>query len=399
MAKITCLTCAYNAEKTLERTIKSLLGQTYTDIKYIVIDHGSTDKTRKIIQEFEKKDNRIHGIYYDKNKGAHAASSYIFENMVSEAVNTQWFAVLDSDDEYKINAFEHMLDFAEKKSLDLVCCGSDFYDYNADKLIGKRIVNNSLVVDTIADFDKLFCYYHIFMRTHWGKLVSSKVISQCDFSWMKYDLYYDTSFSFEALKHANSFGIINESLHIYNYSTSSSSYRMEPSVEGKPELKLMANSRIYDFTCDFLNVKTGHMSDQNYKFMLYVYLNSLLDTLDVYLNADIDNHLRLDLIYEMFSCDPTYNLMSYYNHGTDHELKNKIKRLFVTVNSWLTTLSEIDDNQMENYCSLGEGISNACDDVVTFMFFRRKRIEFYMNTDRMKEAEVLINELKQLYGF
>ena len=53
--KITIITVARNAEKTIERTILSVLSQTYQNIEYIVWDGASTDKTLKILNKYKKK--------------------------------------------------------------------------------------------------------------------------------------------------------------------------------------------------------------------------------------------------------------------------------------------------------------------------------------------------------
>ena len=48
--KISIVTVVYNGEKFLEKTIKSVLSQTYQNIEYIIIDGGSTDGTLDIIK-------------------------------------------------------------------------------------------------------------------------------------------------------------------------------------------------------------------------------------------------------------------------------------------------------------------------------------------------------------
>ena len=47
--KVSVITVCFNSEKTIERTIKSVLGQTYNNIEYIIVDGASTDSTLDIV--------------------------------------------------------------------------------------------------------------------------------------------------------------------------------------------------------------------------------------------------------------------------------------------------------------------------------------------------------------
>ncbi len=77
--RITIITVVYNRANTVEQTILSVLGQTYKDIEYIIIDGGSDDGTVSIIKKYEVKisywiSEKDKGIYHAMNKGILRAS-------------------------------------------------------------------------------------------------------------------------------------------------------------------------------------------------------------------------------------------------------------------------------------------------------------------------------------
>jgi glycosyltransferase involved in cell wall biosynthesis len=76
---VSIITVCYNAENTLENTIQSVIGQTYTNIEYIIIDGGSSDGTTDIIKKFESFPitwitENDKGVYDAMNKGSKIAS-------------------------------------------------------------------------------------------------------------------------------------------------------------------------------------------------------------------------------------------------------------------------------------------------------------------------------------
>lgn len=55
----------YNAEKTLDKTIQSVLQQTTKDFEFIIVDDGSCDESHKIVSQYAQEDGRVKIICQD----------------------------------------------------------------------------------------------------------------------------------------------------------------------------------------------------------------------------------------------------------------------------------------------------------------------------------------------
>ena len=83
--KISLITTTYNSAGTLRDTMESVLGQTYTDVEYIVVDGASSDGTVEIIKEYEPRfggrmrwiSEKDKGLYDAMNKGIGMATGDI----------------------------------------------------------------------------------------------------------------------------------------------------------------------------------------------------------------------------------------------------------------------------------------------------------------------------------
>ena len=76
---ISVITVSYNAGAVIGRTIESVLGQTYENIEYIIIDGGSTDDTKEIVSQYKGRIDLFisepdRGLYHAMNKGLQCAT-------------------------------------------------------------------------------------------------------------------------------------------------------------------------------------------------------------------------------------------------------------------------------------------------------------------------------------
>ena len=91
--KISIITVVYNNEKTIKDAMQSVLGQSYRDIEYVIIDGGSRDNTVNFINEYKEKlgyfiSEKDNGLYDAMNKGIKACTGNVI-------------GILNSDDLYE----------------------------------------------------------------------------------------------------------------------------------------------------------------------------------------------------------------------------------------------------------------------------------------------------------
>lgn len=129
MPKISVITISFNSYKTIEKTIKSVIGQTYPDIEFIVVDGGSTDGTVDILNRYRDKIDILRvepdkGIYDAMNKGINLSSG-------------EWISFMNSNDYfYNEKVIEGV--FGQGTDADII------YGYCIDPDTGKSVKPLSL---------------------------------------------------------------------------------------------------------------------------------------------------------------------------------------------------------------------------------------------------------------
>jgi len=127
--KITVITILFNSVKTIEQTIKSVIGQTYNNVEFIVIDGNSTDGSREILEKYRERITILisepdKGIYDAMNKGIRLATG-------------EWTCFMNSNDYfYNERVIEDI--FIKQYDEDII------YGYCIDPDNGKKIIPLSL---------------------------------------------------------------------------------------------------------------------------------------------------------------------------------------------------------------------------------------------------------------
>jgi FkbM family methyltransferase len=384
-------TVAYNAAGTLRRTIDSVLAQTYGDWVYFCVDNGSADATGGIIRGYAARDGRVNALANKQNHVWEPGNTAL--DVTSSRNDSEYLCWLDADDEYTPNFLEKMLKFAESNHLDIACCGSDFIDSQTGGIIGARRLPADLIINE-GEFSVFYPQCHQFMRTTWGKLLRLSTVRYHDET-REPQLSYggDTLFIQESMRKAKRIGIIADRLHKYYVSSKSTSYIWH-------ETRNFSDRFLFDSAREFLIDKAGSVSPVNEEFLLVVYMNALIDTLQVLLNSELNEAGKIDALCEMFLCEHAKTLASRENFGArigDMAGQTARRReLFVKGADWLLSRKEVAGEQVERFCELGEFLCAACGNTDGWVFCKKLRVRYLTDNNRNDEAEPLIAELNGL---
>lgn len=135
MATLTIFTPAYNRAKTLGRTYESLVKQKCKDFVWLIVDDGSLDNTKELVEKWKNEESGFEIRYiYKENGGMHTAHNTAYEN-----IDTELNVCIDSDDclaeeavQKILNKWEAVKDFGYAGIIGLDA------DMNTGEVIGSK---------------------------------------------------------------------------------------------------------------------------------------------------------------------------------------------------------------------------------------------------------------------
>ncbi|NMG09810.1 glycosyltransferase family 2 protein [Brasilonema sp. UFV-L1] len=158
--KVSIIVNCFNQGCYLERSVKSVLGQSFTDIECLIIDDGSTDNTRQVAEQLMSQDARVK--YYYKENGGLPSS----RNFGVHKAQGEWIQCLDADDWIHQDKIQFQLSYLDKTHIhdDIVFyCDYErvFLDANQnivntqENIIGSltkdELIQRLLIPDFLAD--------------------------------------------------------------------------------------------------------------------------------------------------------------------------------------------------------------------------------------------------------
>lgn len=205
--KISVIVPAYNVEKYLRRCLDSLVHQTYPNMEIIVINDGSTDGTKEIVEEFACRYEGKVFVYNQENAGQAVARN----NGISYATG-DYIGFVDSDDFVSPRMYEYLIREAEEKGCDLVTCGY----YGCDDETGEIQVYQA---GCRGEFDQSIFENPEILRLNapypWNKLYRKELLENAGFAFPEGIIFEDLAAVFPLFLSAKKVGRVHEKLYYY----------------------------------------------------------------------------------------------------------------------------------------------------------------------------------------
>lgn len=187
----------YNVAQYLRECLDSIVNQTYQNIEIIIVNDGSTDDSKIIIDEYEKIDQRVVVITQD-NQGlnmARAAGVGI--------ANGEFIAFIDSDDAVHEDYVKVLYENILTNDVDISVCGYVRFETKTKGI--NRPVRPNYNEQVIRDHSEVMRYYlgaipsvpNVYQMSAWGKLYRGDIIKATDWNFSNYRRNED---NFEALQ-------------------------------------------------------------------------------------------------------------------------------------------------------------------------------------------------------
>lgn len=223
MCKVSVIVPIYNVEKYLDRCLKSLQRQSFTDFEVLMVDDGSTDRSYEIAFSYVQKDKRFH-LWRQKNSGSGSAP----RNRALAQACGDYLMFLDSDDYYLTHCVEEAYRYITQTSSDVVVYGSLYQDEEGN--VVKHVLPAYQGSYVLAQHPEI---YGTLENCTWDKIIRRSLLEKCHLRFPEGLYYQDYYFTFSLLRYVDKIAFLAQELHVYT-------------LERSHNTTLTFNQRAYD---------------------------------------------------------------------------------------------------------------------------------------------------------
>lgn len=254
MPKVSVIVPVYNVGKYIDKCLKSLVEQTLNDIEIIIVNDGSTDNSKKIIDNYiERYPEKI--VYLEKKNGGLSDA----RNYGIPYAKGEYIAFLDSDDYVELDMYEKMYETAKKENSDMVEC--DFYWEYPNK--------------TKKDIGVIYSGQHEMLENvrvvAWNKLIKREIVEISKIQFPKGYRYEDVEFTYKLIPYLNKVSFVKEPLIHY--------IQRPDSISNSQNERTKEIFAVLEHVLDFYkekNVYEKYKEELEYTYTRYLLCSSLL---------------------------------------------------------------------------------------------------------------------------
>lgn len=262
----------YNAEFEINDCIETLLQQTYDNFEIIIVNDGSTDKTKEICELLLAKYKNITLINQD-NSGVSSA-----RNIGIEKANGEWIVFLDADDRMVPEAIENAIKQAKQMNCDTVCwnCFKDYEgtiskypEIKPNNSVFQKKEELAILIEALYQTRNNNFYPGYMFRAVWGKLLSAKLIKQNGICFpVGQPLGEDAAFLVDYFKVSKKVLLINQYWNFYKISSFSAVRQYRSNIKELQELEFnLLNEKIKDEEVDKETILVNQLLQFDYQFI------------------------------------------------------------------------------------------------------------------------------------
>lgn len=225
---ISVLIPAYNAEKSIEKTLDSLLHQSIQEFEVVIVDDGSSDETQHILEIYKKKSD-IFRVYKQNNSGVAATRQKLIEK-----AKGKYLLFCDADDYYNTNTIETVIKTIEREKPDLLIYGYSLIKENGKKTIKKRKLDEGRYSKDNCEQQYINGLTDLYWSALWNKCYKKDIVEKGHVLQFQ-EIIEDVIFNAEYIGRCKSIYILERNL--YNYVQIGESLTRGKKIDSEKKIK------------------------------------------------------------------------------------------------------------------------------------------------------------------
>lgn len=227
MKKVTVIIPVYNSEKYIGRCLDSIINQSFNNIDILVINDGSKDKSKDVIEEYQEKYDNIK-LINQENMGVAKT-----RNNAIKLVETQYIMFMDNDDYIDKDYIESYLNKIEETNADIVMGGYKRVNIDKKILFKQRLINTN--------------WSKYIVLAPWAKIYNREFLVKNNIEFLDYGIGEDVYFNLVAFSKNPKIEIIDNIGYNWFFNTKSVSNTSQRGINKEIDIRVVLDKILEEY--------------------------------------------------------------------------------------------------------------------------------------------------------